>query len=237
MNRTLARFALFALACLISLAHPVAQQGAADPWYGRQAKPQNMDPPKEFTGVFRIELPKNWQLAPGHTGTIFSVVEKTKKWETGGLISLEYQRLQIPLDPPMIAGAVTRQLSEVQLREASGKQFSSVAKSGSLGPFIFIQYDRPGVSGGDDHVAQYRNAGWHDDVSADLHRAEGADRELQADVCACGRIVHADEARRAFLNRLGWPRQSDVDTAYKLNSSHHSSSQMFRGCDAVRDRV
>src|SRR4029077_17815309 len=57
--------------------------------------------------------------------------------------------------PPMIAGAVTRQLSEVQLREASGKQFSSVAKSGSLGPFIFIQYDRPGVSGGDDHVAQY----------------------------------------------------------------------------------
>jgi hypothetical protein len=155
MNRTLARFALFALACLTSLAHPVAQQGAADPWYGRQAKPQNMDPPKEFTGVFRIELPKNWQLAPGHTGTIFSVVEKTKKWETGGLISLEYQRLQIPLDPPMIAGAVTRQLTEVQNRELSGKQFSGVAKSGSLGPFIFIQYDRPGVSAGDDHVAQY----------------------------------------------------------------------------------
>lgn len=155
MNRSLARFALFALTCLIPLAHLVAQQGAVDPWYGRQAKPKNIDAPKVFTSAFRIELPKDWQLAPGHTGTIFSMVEKTKKWETGGMISLEYQRLQAPLDPQLIASAVDHQLDEVKLREASGKQFAGVVKSGTLGPFIFIQYDRPGLSGGDDHVAQY----------------------------------------------------------------------------------
>jgi hypothetical protein len=155
MTRTFARFALLALTCLIPLAHPAAQRGAADPWYGRQAKPQNFDAPKEFTDAFRIELPKNWQLAPGHTGTIFSVVEKTKKWETGGMISLEYQQLQAPLDPQLIATAVDRQLGEVKSRELRGKQFAGVVKSGALGPFIFIQYDRPGVSGKDDHVAQY----------------------------------------------------------------------------------
>lgn len=155
MNRSLARFALLALTCLIPLAHPVAQQGAADPWYGRQAKPQNMDAPKVFTDAFRIELPKNWQLAPGHTGTIFSVVEKTKKWETGGMISLEYQQLQAPLDPQLIAAAADHQLTDVKSRELKGKQFTGAVKSGALGPFIFIQYDRPGVSGSDDHVAQY----------------------------------------------------------------------------------
>jgi len=43
----------------------------------------------------------------------------------------------------------------VKIRELTGKQFSSEVKSGPLGPIIFIQYDRPGISGSDDHVAQY----------------------------------------------------------------------------------
>jgi len=153
MNRTIDRYAMLAFVCL-TLAHPVAQT-PADPWYGRQAKPQNFDPPKEFTGTFKIELPKNWQLAPGHTGTIFSLVERTKKWETGGLITLEYQQLQVPLNPSLIAEAVDLRMQEVQKRELSGKQFSSSVKTAPFGPIIFIQYDRPGISSGDDHVVQY----------------------------------------------------------------------------------
>ena len=154
MNRAVAAFFVLALTCVITTAHPGAQ-GAPDPWYGLQARPQNVDEPKVFTGAFQIQLPKNWHLAPGYTGTIFSIVEDTRKWQTGGLITLEYQRLLAPLEPSMMATAGDRFLKDVQDRELSGKQFNVAVKNGSLGPVILIQYDRPGVSGTDDHVAQY----------------------------------------------------------------------------------
>jgi hypothetical protein len=155
MNLRIARFALLGLASLIAIANPAAQ-GSADPWYGLQANIKNVDAPKVFTGAFQIALPnKNWHLAPGHTGTIFSVVEEAKKWETGGLITLEYMRLQAPLEPSLIAAFGERELKEVQTRELSGKQFNVAVKNGQLGPIILVQYDRPGISGTDDHVAQY----------------------------------------------------------------------------------
>ena len=154
MNRTIARLALVGFASVVALAHPNAQ-GSGDPWYSLQAKPQNLDEPKVFTGAFSIQLPKNWHLAPGHTGTIFSVVEHTKKWETGGLITLEYMRLQLPIEPALIAGVGDRELKEVQGRELSGKQFNGTVITAPTGPIFLIQYDRPGISGTDDHVAQY----------------------------------------------------------------------------------
>lgn len=154
MNRTIARCVLLGLASLIVIANPHAQ-GASDPWYALQVNPKNVDQPRVFTGTFQIALPKNWHLAPGHTGTIFSIVEHTKKWETGGLITLEYMRLQAPLEPSLIAAFGERELKEVQNRELSGKQFGVAVKNGQLGPIILVQYDRPGISGTDDHVAQY----------------------------------------------------------------------------------
>lgn len=154
MNRTIARFALLGLASLIAIAH-LRAQGPSDPWYALQANLKSVDQPKVFTGTFQIALPKNWHLAPGHTGTIFSIVEDTKKWETGGLITLEYMRLQAPLEPSLIAAFGERELKEVQNRELSGKQFGVAVKNGQLGPIILVQYDRPGISGSDDHVAQY----------------------------------------------------------------------------------
>lgn len=154
MNRTSARLVLLGFAALIVIANPQAQ-GSSDPWYGLQANPKNVDAPKVFTGAFQIALPKNWHLAPGHTGTIFSIVENTKKWQTGGLITLEYMRLQAPLEASLIAAFGERELKEVQNRELSGKQFGVAVKNGQLGPIILVQYDRPGISGTDDHVAQY----------------------------------------------------------------------------------
>jgi hypothetical protein len=154
MNRIIARLVLLGLATSIAVADPHAQ-GSADPWYGLQASPKNVDAPKVFTGAFQIALPKNWHMAPGHTGTIFSIVEDTKKWETGGLITLEYMRLQAPLEPSLIPAFGERELKEVALRELRGKQFNVAVKNGQLGPIILVQYDRPGISGTDDHVAQY----------------------------------------------------------------------------------
>ena len=154
MNRTIAGFLLLAFASLTTLAHPRAQ-APSDPWYGLQSNPRNLDEHKVFTGAFQIQLPKNWHLAPGYTGTIFSIVENTKKWQTGGVITLEYQRLLAPLEPAMMATAGERFLKDVQDREARGKQFTAAVKTGALGPIVFIQYDRPGISGADDHVAQY----------------------------------------------------------------------------------
>jgi hypothetical protein len=154
MNRAVAAFLVFGMACLITTAHP-GGQGAPDPWYALQARPQNLDEPKVFTGTFQLQLPKNWHLAPGYTGTIFSIVEDTKKWQTGGVITLEHQRLLAALEPSMMATASERFLKDVQEREAAGKQFNVALKNGATGPVILIQYDRPGVSGRDDHVAQY----------------------------------------------------------------------------------
>jgi hypothetical protein len=154
MNRTVTQFVLSGLIAVVAVANPAAQ-GTSDPWYGLQANAKNIDQPRVFTGTFQIALPKNWHMAPGHTGTIFSIVEDTKKWETGGFVTLEYMRLQAPLDPSVIAAFAERELKEVQNRELSGKQFGVAVKNGQLGPIILLQYDRPGISGTDDHVAQY----------------------------------------------------------------------------------
>ena len=154
MYRAVVAVLVLGMACVVATAHPGAQ-GASDPWYGLQARPQNLDEPKVFTDAFQIQLPKNWHLAPGYTGTIFSIVENTKKWQTGGVITLEYQRLLASLEPSMMATASERFLKDVQDREARGKGFNVSLKNGAIGPVILIQYDRPGVSGSDDHVAQY----------------------------------------------------------------------------------
>ena len=154
MNLRIAGFALLVLVSVVPAA-PIGAQGTQDPWYGRQAKPKNFDSAKIFTGAFSIELPKNWQIVPGHTGTIFSTVEKTSKGETAGFITLEYQSLQEPLEPADMPGASQRELRELRARELSGKAFAGSVKTGTFGSLILIQYDRPGLSSGDDHVAQY----------------------------------------------------------------------------------
>src|SRR3954465_4876432 len=163
MNRTITQFVLLGLVAVIAVAKPAAQ-GSSDPWYGLQPNLKNIDQPKVFTGAFQIALPKNWHMAPGHTGTIFSVVEDTKKWETAGLITLEYMQLQGPFETPLIAGLSDKELiataGEVELktvrdRELSGKQFSVSLIARNPRIVFFVQYDRPGISGTDDHVAQY----------------------------------------------------------------------------------
>ena len=154
MNCKTVRVCLLVLAGLIPFESAGAQD-TPDAWYGRQAKPKNIDRPRVIPGAFSIELPKDWQFVPGHAGTVFSIVEKTRQSQGGALITLEYLRLQAPLDPELIAGAGEREMKEVLAWELSGKQFTSQVKKGETGPLIVIQYNRPGLSGGEDHVVQY----------------------------------------------------------------------------------
>jgi hypothetical protein len=154
MKPKIVRLSLLVFACLLQFVYAGAQ-GTPDAWYGRQAKPKDFDPPMTFAGTFAIQLPKDWQLAPGHTGTIFLSVEKNRKSAGGALVALEYMRLQAPLDPALIPGASEVELQDVQAREMSGKGFSREVKQGGPGQIIVIHYTRPGVSGGDVHVVQY----------------------------------------------------------------------------------
>ena len=152
MDRNAARLCLLVLACLVRFESAGAQE-APDAWYGRQPKPKDIDRPRDFPGVGSFELPKNWQLGPGHARTVFSIVEKKAG---GALITLEYMPLQAPLlDPEVITTVFKMEREEVQALELSGKQFTSQVKKGAFGPFIVIQYNRPGLSGGEDHVVQY----------------------------------------------------------------------------------
>ncbi|HEY3884306.1 MAG TPA: hypothetical protein VGL62_03810 [Vicinamibacterales bacterium] len=147
---------LLAAAALAALAgSAAAQQQSADPWYGRMAKPKDFDPPKVFANTFSIELPKDWQLAPGHTGTVFLVAEKTKRFEAGAVITLEYMRLQAPFDPSLLNALAPIELDDVRRRELAGQTFTLDHKMVGGRALIVIQYDRPGLAGAPDHVVQY----------------------------------------------------------------------------------
>ena len=146
--------------CVLLLAGCLAQASTAaaqltDPWYGRMAKPKDLDPPKTFAGTFSIELPKDWQLVAGHTGTVFLVAEKTKRFQYGAAIILEYVQLQAPIDPSIMNALAPIELEDVQKRELSGSRFTQQIKSAEGRQVIVVQYDRPGLSGGSDHVVQY----------------------------------------------------------------------------------
>jgi len=145
---------VLAIACLMPAAPPAAQ-GTADPWYGRLAKSKEFDGPKVFTGAFSIELPKDWQLGAGHMENLFVLTERTKKWEAGATITLKQNLLQGAFDPTLVKAVGAKEMRDAQAFDSTGKNFSVSAKTGEQGPVILVQYDRPGMSGADDHIAVY----------------------------------------------------------------------------------
>jgi hypothetical protein len=141
---------------LIAAAVPAfAQAGVIDPWFGRMAKPKDMDPPKTFANTFSIELPKDWQLVSGHTNTVFLVAEKTKRFVAAPAIALEYSQLQAAVDPAVLPAVGQLELADMQKRELGGSRFTQQIKSADGRQVIVIQYDRPGLAGGSDHIVQY----------------------------------------------------------------------------------
>jgi hypothetical protein len=135
---------------------PLHAQPRPEDWYGKMPKVKDFDPPKKFSGTFQIELPKDWQLVPGHTGTVFLVAEKTKRFQAGGAIILEYMSLQAPVEPSFLPAVGAELLKDVQARELGGSGFSQQVIKGADGrSLIMIHYDRPSLEGAKDHVVQY----------------------------------------------------------------------------------
>ena len=155
MIRRTAHCLLLITACLM-LATPLRAQPRPEDWYGRQAKPKDFDAPKTFSGTFQIELPRDWQLVPGHTGTVFLVAEKTKRFQPAAAIILEYQSLPAAVEASFLPSVGSELLKDVQARELGGSGFSQQVIKGADGrSLIMIHYDRPGLDGGKDHVVQY----------------------------------------------------------------------------------
>ena len=147
--------AFVVVVCVLQLA-PLAAQQAAERWYGRLgAKAKDFEPLTAYPGSFQIDLPKEWQLVPGHSGTVFTIVEKTKRPKVGGAIALDHMALQAPVDPAILPTLAAELLKDVQARDSSGTGFSQQVINVEGRSLILIQYDRPGLFSGQDHVVQY----------------------------------------------------------------------------------
>ena len=148
-ERLLTRLAVVVL-CLIQI--PVAAQGTPDPWYGRSSRRGDFEPSRAASANFGLELPKGWQIVPGHGHILFTATEKTRNNFPSAAIVLEHLQLRSAL---AITPAVAEvELTSIQEREPSGQDFSQQIKQGDGRQFIFIQYTRPGLLG-PDRVVQY----------------------------------------------------------------------------------
>ena len=145
-------------ACLLTLcaaqAHLVSQ--AADPWFVRSSKPKDFEASKLPWSNISIELPKNWQLVPGHGGILLSAAEKTRNNQPAAVIILEQMRLQDTLLPKDLTDSTLNfEAASTRERDPAGANVQQQIKEGSAGRrFIFIQYTRPGLYG-PDRVTQY----------------------------------------------------------------------------------
>ena len=132
-----------------------APPAAADPWYGRIPKTKDFEA-RLFPGALTLEVPKDWQIVPGHAGTMFAAVEKGRKGQPPAAIVLEVTRLPAAFDPKIASFVATAELADVRESEPDGSAFAQQVKTApDVGPYIFIEYNRPGLVGGDDHVVQY----------------------------------------------------------------------------------
>lgn len=143
-NYSTMRPALVTLCLLVLTSVLQAQQpAAADPWFGPSRKPRDFAVPRVRLGNFSVELPKDWQIGPGHSGILLFATERTGNKLPRGAIKLEHQQL-------FAAPSVTPEFGELELRlirdrEPSGQGFTQQIKTGGGRQFVFIQYTRPGL--------------------------------------------------------------------------------------------
>jgi hypothetical protein len=155
MIHKIARRILIVAFSVLPIAALAMQQGA-EAWYGRlSAKPKDFEPMTAFPGSFQIDVPKDWQLVPGYSGTIFMLAEKTKRGQPGGAIVLEHMQLQAAVEPSILPSLAAELLKDVQRRDSAGTGFTQEVITSGGRSLILIQYDRRGLSTGQDHVVQY----------------------------------------------------------------------------------
>ena len=105
------RLAAIALLATLVLASPDVQaQIASDPWFRYSTKPKDFQAAKLPWNTFSIELPKSWQLVPGHGDILLTAVEKTRNNQATAAVVLE----QMHLVEPMSMGDVDNVLGKLE---------------------------------------------------------------------------------------------------------------------------
>jgi hypothetical protein len=150
MNDRLLRLFLLVVLCLSHI--PADAQGTSDPWYGPSSKPRDFEPTRAPSTQFGIELPKGWQIIPGHGSILFTATEKSRSDVSTAAIVLEHLQLRSALAVSTTVAEV--ELTSIREREPSGRDFSQQIKNVAGREFIFIQYTRLGLTG-PDRVVQY----------------------------------------------------------------------------------
>jgi hypothetical protein len=144
-------------AALVASAVALSAQPASvtDPWFRLSAKPKDFVAPKFPWNTFRIDFPKNWQVAPGVRDVLVSAVERTKGIQQGASIVLHHERLDARLTPNEIDDTLAGfEAEETARRDPAGRDFKHEVKDVGGRRFVFVTYTRPGLSG-PDAVVQY----------------------------------------------------------------------------------
>src|SRR6185295_3015179 len=117
---------------LSSQAAPASQAAAGssaamNEWFAKSSKPRDFETPRLPWNSFTIELPKNWQLLPGHNGVLLSAAEKTRSDQPAGVIMLEQMRLQDSLSAKDLSNAtLTFEAASTKERDPAGTNFQQM---------------------------------------------------------------------------------------------------------------
>lgn len=132
---------------LVSLA---AAQAQSDPWYRPSAKPKDFAVARLPWNTFTIELPKDWQLAPGYGPILLSAVEKTRGNQPAASIVIEHRSLAEPLTAQDVdAGLATLEAHDAKGRDPAGQDLTQEVKEVNGVRFVFLTYSRRGLYGMD----------------------------------------------------------------------------------------
>jgi hypothetical protein len=145
------QMAVVPLLVLLSLA---ATQAQSDPWYQLSARPRDFVATRPWN-TFTIDLPKEWQLAPGYGPILLSAVEKTRSNQPAASIVIEHRSLAEPLTAQDVdAGLAGLEANDAKGRDPAGQDFKQEVKEVNGVRFVFLTYSRRGLSGMDT-VIQY----------------------------------------------------------------------------------
>lgn len=124
--------------------------GAGDPWVRRSSRAGDFRAPVLPWKSFAVELPRDWQIAPGHGGILLTAVERGRNNQPAGAIVLEQMLLVEPLGPADIGDVLANlEVAAARQRDPAGTDFEQQVKEGDGQRLIMIQYNRPGIVGTD----------------------------------------------------------------------------------------
>jgi len=158
MNYRLVTVSLLILAAAASAqAQP---RPSTDPWFHLSAKPKDFRLAKLPWNTFSIELPKDWQLAPGHGGILLTAVEKTRNNQATAAVVLEQMRLVEPLAMNDIDDVLADlETGAARQRDPAGENFTQAVKEADGRRYLMLQYSRPGQNGPDRVIVYAMPAG------------------------------------------------------------------------------